>query len=465
MVVKARNLQSYADYRVNTSAPLRIVLSTVYERCADSSATGSARTEVSAVDRFLAAPSNRHDFHRALRADLKTVGDLGLADFRVDRIRSEWIPASFTAVGNTGVRTSVENWIRRTPAAHELPVVVPYQVPTKAGLSVMGQQLYDRALPNRAQADLGQAVAEIASNPVRALMLPGHAHLSTVSRNVRAIQSQARARHRAIAGLPLEEARAAADDYLTYIFGVRPNVKTLDDLADALSRSRRLAETVSRMGRKRVRRRRGNPSLQRISTKTVSSNITYPASNLGSSWVLDGTSHAFSEATQDSWWSGAFRMSVSDTDDWLGRCSDFFKTIDLISGVGLDIRTAWDIVPFSFMADWFANTGDFLENRQIVADYNIACEYGYAMCHTRFQQVVTASGTFRRNTSSLAQRNFYGYAGGSVLYQYLEETKLRTRCNSYGFFSPYEGLNEFQWGALAALGLSALPGIPPHVRT
>jgi hypothetical protein len=189
-------------------------------------------------------------------------------------------------------------------------------------------------------------------------------------------------------------------------------------------------------------------------------------SNVGNTWgIYNAQTHWNHSSTQSIWWSGSFRYHASDTQSWLDQSTDFFRRIDLLTGIGVDVRTAWDLIPFSFLADWFANTGNFLENRQIIADYNIACEYGYVMAHTYTTRDLVARGTFQRASTSPATVAFFGTQPAAASYQYKLERKERFRCSSFGFDTDFENLNPQQWGALTALGLSVAPGSPPRIRS
>lgn len=438
----------------------------LYERMEDSSETGSARTDKDPVDKFLADPSNRGDFHRALREANASFGDVGLAHFRVDRTVTNKPGRTFVLDSTKYARPRThENWAPRSSDLTGFPSVPPVQHPNGTALRMAGQDLFMSALPNRDQADLGTLLGEIVTNPVRALSIPSEQLLKRVAarrppRGTSRIRETARERHRRIRDMSLDDARAAADDYLAYIFGVRPTVASLDALAESLTLSRQVAEKVSRQGWKRIRRRRVRPPIREIASTTISDG-TLLAKSSGNSAALYGTIHKFTEATQRVWFSSSFRMPTSDTDRWLDQCSELFKRIDLLTGLGLDVRVAWDLIPFSFMVDWFANTGDFLESRQVIADYNITCEYGYVMCHTRLQRTLTASGYWGavpKSATKLASPASYQYS-------YLEETKERRKAGPFGFDTDWDGLNAFQWSALVALGATTAAGAVPRVRT
>lgn len=472
MVTKSRYRESTAWSTFDGLQDSLVGVRNTWEAMADSSVSGSARTEIDPVDRFLLNPTNRGDFARALHQSNRTVGDAGLSDFVVNRTDWHATLASGTLQGYSGPLNdwapnvhSFTGFRMMQPSFDAFPAIEDYVHPTISELKTQGQRLHLSSMPNRDQADLGTLLGEIASNPIRAAVIPGQAMLKAVSRQgrgervTRELASRARQRHRAIDGLPLEEARAAADDYLAYIFGARPSVNSLDTLAESINRSRLVADKVQRQGWKRIRRRRYRPALRRIDSRTTYDNLVL-AKPWGNSFGLHhATMHFFSESTQQTWYSASYRMPVTETETWLEECSAFFKSIDRITGLGLDVRVAWDLIPFSFMADWFANTGDFLESRQIIADYNIVCEYGYVMCHTRRQNTATAQGVFGYLPGSL------GGSAGSVSWIGTQETKQRTRGGNFGFNTDFSNLNSFQWSALVALGLSAAPGVVPRVRT
>jgi len=471
MVVKVRNRNEGQRYTLNGvptgSGGSSFIL---YERMEDSSETGSARTEKDPVDKFLANPTNRGDFHRALNEANASFGDVGLAHFRVDRTIDKIPGQSFTlstwVPTNPPIRLDAvhENWAPRSPIFSGFPSVPPVDHPSGAKLRSAGQDLFMSALPNRDQADLGTLLGEIVTNPVRALTIPSEQILKRVAarrtpRGTSQVREAARERHRRIRDMSIDDARAAADDYLAYIFGVRPTVASLDALAESLTLSRQVAEKVSRQGWKRIRRRRVRPTVREVASTTTKDSYLL-AMSTGNSAALYGSVHKFTEATQDVWFSSSFRMPTSDTDHWLGQCSELFKRIDLLTGLGLDVRVAWDLIPFSFMADWFANTGDFLESRQVIADYNITCEYGYVMCHTRLQHTLTASGFWAYYPTPGQARVPASYECSRLV-----ETKQRQKAGPFGFNTDWDGLNAFQWSALVALGATTAAGAVPRVRT
>jgi len=478
MVQKTRNKTVWRQGRINGIDGQIQTIFTSTESMIDSSITGSARTDIDPIDAFLAKGSDdpsrgRGAFQRALRSSYDIRGDAGIADFQVTRTVSKSTPVSGVAVGT--ISTTLENWCMSVPSSSSWPALTPYSTPSSAQMESAGQSLYNRALPNRDQADLGTALGEIALSPLRALSLPGAAS-AAVLHSARASSSQIRrvtkvaeraAERQKVYARSKEEARALCADYLAYIYGVRPTAKTLSDLADSYNRSRRSAEKIVHLGSltkgegRRIRRRRKNPTRKRVSSSIKTGSYRPGVGIQFSGWRLYAPQLFYHESTQDTWWSGSFRMNTFDTDSWVGKCENFFQQVDRLTGLGLDISAAWDLIPFSFMADWFANTGDFLENRQLIADYNIVCEYGYIMIHTRTIRELILNGTLQYQSYP----DYYGKLSCGSHYQFMTETKKRARCKSFGFYTNFDNLNPMQWSALTAIGLSWGHGSPPSVRT
>lgn len=466
-----------ADPLTLTPQPPSNFVDSFVETMQDSSASGSARTDLDAVDRFLANPTNRGDFHKALRKSHESVGDAGLTHFRVDRSRITNTAWSGRLTGSAGldrhgreliVHSIIKDFmVRGSAIATSFPSLPGYAVPTYSELTELGERGYLSALPNRTQVELGTALAEIAVNPARALAIPGSAiakrWASQPTRSREQIVSETRRRHARLRGLSKEDAAAAASDYLAYIFGAAPNIRVMDDLAEQITKTRRIAEVVSRQGWRRMRRRRAVHNFADSKSITTHGNWLHTAT--GNQWMLTGPLTKTTSVSQNAWWSGSFRMPTSDTDTWLDQCSNFFERLDIVAGLGVDIKMTWDLIPFSFVADWFSNTGSFIENREVIRDYNIVCEYGYIMCHTRTEHRGKAVGFIQKYPQTATSLSYFGAKGASCSYTKLTEVKQRAACSSYGFRTDFSALNPFQWSALTAIGVVSAAGVKPRVRT
>jgi hypothetical protein len=96
----------------------------------------------------------------------------------------------------------------------------------------------------------------------------------------------------------------------------------------------------------------------------------------------------------------------------------------------------WNLAPWSWATDWFANVGDVISNMTAFAGDNLVLRYGYLMEHSMIED------TYTRNDIS----------AGS--FQLITESKRRIKANPFGFGVSWEDLSPFQLSIAAALGLS-----------
>jgi len=114
-----------------------------------------------------------------------------------------------------------------------------------------------------------------------------------------------------------------------------------------------------------------------------------------------------------------------------------------ILGIDLDGEVIWNLMPWSWAIDWFANAGDVISNAQSVRDDGLIMRYGYMMEHT------IVKDTYIREYPRAFR---YGLPMSSHV-TLVTETKLRRRANPFGFGLSWDGLDAFQLSILAALGI------------
>jgi hypothetical protein len=133
-------------------------------------------------------------------------------------------------------------------------------------------------------------------------------------------------------------------------------------------------------------------------------------------------------------------MPASDTQ--IGKLVSAYQMADHLYGVGLTPELLWNLTPWSWATDWFANTGDILANVSDMALYGQILRYGYVM----------------EKTTILDRRKITGRLKGQPLttYESVVKTtiKRRIRANPFGFGVSFNSLNGYQLGILAALGMS-----------
>jgi hypothetical protein len=112
-------------------------------------------------------------------------------------------------------------------------------------------------------------------------------------------------------------------------------------------------------------------------------------------------------------------------------------------GTAITPETIWNIIPWSWATDWFANTGDIIHNITAFANGGLIMRYGYIMEHT----VTTDTYNFQYNAPSGTKPK----VAPLIL---VTETKVRRPANPFGFGVHWDGLSPFQISIAAALGLT-----------
>jgi hypothetical protein len=255
----------------------------------------------------------------------------------------------------------------------------------------------------------------------------------------------------------LLSARNAGSNYLNYQFGWAPLVNDIKKMYQTYRElDKRLAQLVRDNG-KGIRRRR---DLGSDSTTTVVSDTSVPGGNgyiIGSPGMYGGipgrsTSVIYKTESTHRWFVGKFRYYVPDigSDQWTRRATR------ALFGLNPTPELLWNVLPWSWMADWFGNVGDVLSNMSSHAVDNLTAEYAYVMEH----KTTTTTVDIRcHNDAYVKPPTFQG--GYDVPINDFTttcvdtvETKLRAGASPYGFGLTFDGFSNYQLSILAALGVT-----------
>jgi hypothetical protein len=146
--------------------------------------------------------------------------------------------------------------------------------------------------------------------------------------------------------------------------------------------------------------------------------------------------------TKKTWFAGEFRYHYPPvTASVIARMRGWSRQI---LGVDITPGTLWDMTPWTWLLDWFANIGDILSNISAISQDNLAMRYGYLMqeatrklVHTHYG-VTTPYGSIPPTFSGTAI-----YTG-----------KTRMGASPYGFGLKWTELSPRQLAILTAIGIT-----------
>jgi len=242
-------------------------------------------------------------------------------------------------------------------------------------------------------------------------------------------------------------------EYLNGIFGWLP---LLNDIQDMYRTYRNLDKQLAQIYRdngKGIHRRREIKNTV-TSTAIVDASDAFPFArwfDTGPTWATGRTRYIeTSESIERVWFVGKFRYYIPDigSSQWQARATR------ALFGVNPTPEVIWNLLPWSWMADWFANVGDLMSNMSSNAVDNLAAEYAYVMrtvetrnrisSYTTWNQV----GTSPEGTSWIPKGAMSGESVSQII------SKTRVVGSPYGFGANFDSFSNYQLGVLAALGIS-----------
>lgn len=328
--------------------------------------------------------------------------------------------------------------------------------PVPASYSVASQPcadnyatLYKRARPGNPVADMGQFLIELRDLPqlpFRSLLGKRPKRGFLPYRNGKfPIQEIPRFLKNALGNY-----RALGSEYLNVVFGWAPFVRDLQKMYNLWQTiDKRMAQLVRENG-KYIRRK---ATLTNDVTTTQTGQVyTFPYANvLGAppTYATGTTAYTVTTRTIDHmWFSGSFRYYIPDVGSslWTARAKA------ALFGALPTPELLWEVLPWSWLIDWFANVGDVLSNASTNAVDNLTLRYSFVMKHT---SVETHAKSFVFHTASTSPNDSWPRVETTYNTTKLVESKLRRGGgNPFGLDVQLPSLSTYQLGILAALGLS-----------
>lgn len=250
--------------------------------------------------------------------------------------------------------------------------------------------------------------------------------------------------------------RSVASDNLKVQFETLPLISDIQDIHKAVTNSGRILAQYARDSDRSVHRRYSFPP---VTTRTVllqnsTGHQPFPSSYV---WSLLGNLTWVRTVETTDWFSGSFRYHRAGNDTMWNSILQKYQDYNHLLGTGIGVSTAWELTPWSWAVDWFANTGDVFKNVQMMMNDGLIMEYGYMM------RTVTTTDSFARFGARLSA----GMGVKTLLAlpnpwtaQVTRTDKFRLRANPFGFGVDFPDLSWRKMSILASLGITRDSRVP-----
>jgi len=255
--------------------------------------------------------------------------------------------------------------------------------------------------------------------------------------------------------------RSVGGEYLNVAFGYVPLIQGIVDICQTVLRTRSILEQLEKDSGMNVRRKRVRPVDVVSNTYTVFNNVSWRPPNAGNTSIVSnifsgypgtnagqvGQLERIDRLTEQYSFSGAYTYYFENGVSPFEKLQAFEQKANLLLGVRvLTPEVLWELSPWSWLADYFANFGDLFSNLTRFSSDGLVMKYGYLMRHTVSERIYTQNGIAFKSGSP-----------GPFAVTLKLERKERVRATPFGFGLNPNDFTVRQWTILAALGLSKSP--------
>jgi hypothetical protein len=291
-------------------------------------------------------------------------------------------------------------------------LLIPTAPPEKDdSCAALGPAAWNQAKPRLASLNLGQFLAELRDAP-------------------------------SLFRFQLKRFRDLGKGYLNAQFGWKPFLSDLRRWYQSIIKLDQQLARLQKQNGKWQRRRRTILDETTVTTPSLTVDLYNPT------LVTKVDQQVMKTETERSWFSGSFRYYIPNltNGDW-GNVPKIKK----LWGLEVTPQLVWELLPYSWLVDWFANVGDVISNYTSINEDNMVARQAYVMRHKSTEYRLIYTGRFQITTYVPYQTTFTYH---DVISYYKTETKTRVEASPYGFDLSWADFNSFQVSILAALGVS-----------
>lgn len=253
-------------------------------------------------------------------------------------------------------------------------------------------------------------------------------------------------------------AKAAGDELLNWEFGYKPLANDIAKAALAvLDFQKKLDRLIAGSGQ--VTRARAHldtdTTLQFIPDMGEPANLYLPrmnATRVEDRFYGSGIQKVSltKSSTREVWFSGAYTYWLDTSEDFGSKLRLYSDLANSLLGASITPEVVWNVTPWSWLIDWFTDTGTFFSNVSALQSDHQVLRYAYIMCKT--------TDVWTKSVEGIPVRPGSNFPAGGVASTYTTVTKQRRQATPYGFGIDIGGLSSRRWSILGALGMSNAPG-------
>jgi len=297
-----------------------------------------------------------------------------------------------------------------------------------ANLNALGATAIKLTLPTNPTANLAAALGELRNDGLPAI--PTKAILQAALKDLKVAKVAA----------------SLGSEYLNIVFGWKPFMSDVRKAALAVRKSNKLIEQFTRDSGRPIRRRFSFPTVRNVTTTVLSDNgVITPLPSLDPIWYTQprGTLVKTRVEVIQTWFSACYTYHLDPGKTALGRARRHEQIANKLLGTRINPEVLWELTPWSWAADWLANTGDVITNISALSTDSLVIRWAYIMREHRIVDTYTLTGP-----------SIKGGPASPFVQSFTTVVKQRRRATPYGFGLQYTGFTNRQMAIIAALGLS-----------
>jgi hypothetical protein len=244
--------------------------------------------------------------------------------------------------------------------------------------------------------------------------------------------------------------KGLSSEYLNYQFAIAPFLNDVRSFATVVKDHDKILKQYLRDSGKDIRRSYSFPVESTITNSVISPSYYPQGGNLPASWFNPGVLTLQTVTTVERWFSGRFCYLLTFGDSQMEQLKLYEQKANKLLGVRLTPELVWNLTPWTWAADWFANAGDVFHNVSAFSRDGLVMRHGYVMERKTITKTYTLSGySVKSGTTG---------ACPPLTLNITQQRKVRRKASPYGFGVKDVDLSPRQIAILAALGINRSAG-------